>query len=60
MKPGRRPPHIAGRGVSIVHQGWVEVPNEFATLRFDDAVVDFVERSVWSTRNHDESNSRFA
>ena len=34
-----------------VHQGWVGAPSEFATFRFHDAVVDFVQRSVWRARN---------
>ena len=45
-KPDRRPTHITGRRVSAVHQGGVGAPNELATFRVHDAVVDFVERSV--------------
>ena len=33
MKPGRRPPHIAGRRVSTVYQGRVGAPKELATFR---------------------------
>ena len=40
-----------GRRVSAVHQGGVGAPNELATFRVHDAVVYFVERSVWRTRN---------
>ena len=43
---GRRPLHITGRCVSIACQGWVGAPQQLGTLRFHDAVVDFVERSV--------------
>ena len=34
--------------MSTVHQGAIGAPNELATFRVHDAVVDFVERSVWS------------
>ena len=51
QKPDRRPPQIAGRRVSAVHQGGVGAPNELATFRVHDAVVNFVEQSVWRTRN---------
>ena len=43
QEPGRRPPHVIGRSVNTVRQEWVGVPQELATLRFHDAVVDFVE-----------------
>ena len=56
----RHPRHITDRRASTVHQGRVGAPNELATFRFDDAVVDFVERSVWSARNHAASNPRSA
>ena len=46
QKPDRCPPQIIGRRVSVVHQGGVGAPNELATFRVHDAVVDFVERSV--------------
>ena len=52
QKPNRRPPHITGRRVRTVHQGRVGVRNELGTFRVHDAVVDFVERSMWSTINH--------
>ena len=59
QKPGQHPPNVTGRIVSTVHQGWVGGPcNELATFRFHDAIVDFVARSVWSTRNHAASNAR--
>ena len=35
-------------------------PNELPTFRVYDAVVDFVERSVWRTRNCATSNPRSA
>ena len=60
QKLDRRPPQITGRGVSAVHQGGVGAPNELATFRIHDAVVDFVERSVWRTRNCAVSNPRSA
>ena len=56
QKPDRRTPQIAGRRVSALHQGGVGAPNELATFRVHDAVVDFVERSVWRTRNCAASN----
>ena len=43
----RSPPHITGRSVSTVRQ----VPNELATFRFHDSVVDFVERSFHHMRS---------
>ena len=60
QKPDRRTPQITGRRVSAVHQGGVGAPNELATFRVHDAVVDFVERSVWRTRNCAASNPRSA
>ena len=47
QKPDRRLPQITGRRVSTVHQGRVGALNEFATFRVHDAVVDFVELSMW-------------
>ena len=58
QKPDGRPPQITGHRVSAVHQGEVGAPNELATSRVHDAVVDFVERSVWRTRNCAASNLR--
>ena len=58
QEPDRRPPQITGRRVSAVHQGGVGAPNEFATFRIHDAVVGFVERSVWRIRNYAASNPR--
>ena len=55
-----RPPQITGRRVSAVHQGGIGAPNELATFRIHDAVVDFVEQSVWRTRNCAASNPRSA
>ena len=46
QKPDRRPPQITGHGLSAVHQGAVEAPNELATFSVHDAVVDFVDQSV--------------
>ena len=43
QKPDRRPPQITGRRMSVLHQGGVGAPNELATFRVHDAVVDFVE-----------------
>ena len=60
QKPDRRPPQITGGRVSTVHQGGIGAPNELATFRVHDAVVDFVERSVWRTRNCAASNPRSA
>ena len=48
-----------GRRVSAVHKGGVGAPNELATFRVHDAVVDFVEFSVWR-RNCAASNPRSA
>ena len=45
--------------MSAVHQGGVGTPNELATFRVHDAVVDFVERSVWKTRNCAAFNPRY-
>ena len=50
--PDWRPPQITGRRVSTLHQGGVGAPNELATFKVHDAVVDFVEQSVWKTRNN--------
>ena len=60
QKPDRRPPEITGRRVSAVHQGGVGAPKKLATFRVYNAVVAFVERSVWRTRNGAASNSRSA
>ena len=60
QKPDWRPPQITGGRVSAAHQGKVGAPNELATFRDHDAVVDFVERSVWRTRNCAASNRRSA
>ena len=60
QKPDGRPPHITDRRVSTVHKGRVEAPNDLATFGFHDAVVDFVYRNVWTTRNHATSNPRSA
>ena len=60
QNPDRRPPQITGRRVSAVRQGGVGAPNELATFRVHDAVVDLVERSVCRTRNYATSNARFA
>ena len=60
QKPDGHPPQITGPGLSTVHQGRIGAPNELATFRGHDAVVDFVERSAWRTRNHAASNPRFA
>ena len=46
--------------MSAVRQGGVGASNELATLRVHDAFVDFVERSVWRTRNYAASNPRSA
>ena len=59
-KPDRRPPQITRRRVSAVHQGGVGAPNELDTFRVHHAVVDFVERSVWRTRNCAAFNPRSA
>ena len=40
VKYGRHPPHITGRSVSTVHQGWVGARNKFAMCGGHDAVVD--------------------
>ena len=45
--------------MSAVHQGGVGAPNELATFRVHGAVVDFVEQSVWGTRNCAASNPRY-
>ena len=36
--------------------GGVGAPNELVTFRVHDAAIDFVERSVWRTRNYDASD----
>ena len=51
QKPGRRPPHITDRSVSAVRRRWVGAINDLATSKFHDAVDEFFERSLWSTRN---------
>ena len=58
--PDRRPPHITGRRVSAEDQGGIGAPNELAAFRVHDAVVDFVQRSVWRTRNCAASNPKSA
>ena len=60
QKRGRRPPQNTGRRVNSAYQGSVGAPNKLATFRVHDAVVDLVERSVWSTRNYAASNPRSA
>ena len=60
QKPDRCPPQIAGRRLSAVHQGGVGASNELAAFRVQDAVVDFVERSVWRARNYAASSPRSA
>ena len=60
QKPDRRPPQITGRKVSVLQQGGVGSPHELAAFRVHDAVVDFVERIVWRTRNYTASNPRIA
>ena len=60
QKLDRCPPQITSRRVSVVHQGGGGAPNELAKFRVDDVVVDFVERSVWRTRNCAASNPRSA
>ena len=47
-----------GRRVNAVHQGGIGAPNELATFRVHDAVVDFVKQSVWKARNCAASNPR--
>lgn len=49
QKPGRRSPHVTGRSVTTLYQGWVGSPSELATFTFHHAVVGFVGRSMWST-----------
>ena len=56
QKPGRGPPHTTGRSVGTAHHGWVGAPNKLATFRFHDAVVDFIEPSVWRSRKHAASS----
>ena len=60
QKPDRRPPQITSRGVNPVPQGGVGAPNELATFRVHNTVDDFVEQSVWRTRNCAASNPRSA
>ena len=59
QEPDLRPLQITDRRVSAVHQGGV-APNELVPFRAHDAVVGFVERSVWRTRNYAASNPRSA
>ena len=40
---------MTARRVNAVHKRGVGAPNELATFRVPDVVVDFVERSVWRT-----------
>ena len=58
--PDQRPSQIAGRIVSTAHQRGVSARSELATLRFNDAVVDFIERSGRRTRNDAAANPRSA
>ena len=41
---------------ALYTKGGGGAPNELATFRVHDAVVDFVEQSVWRTRNYAASN----
>ena len=51
LTPGRRPPPITGRFVNNVTIGWVGAPSERAPFRFHGAVVGFVDRCLFRTRN---------
>ena len=58
--PGRRPPPITGRFVNTVTRGWVGAPNGPAPFRFHGAVVGFVDRCLYRTRNLAASNKHLA
>ena len=55
--PGRRQPPITGRFVNTVTRGWVGAPNGRAPLRFQGAVVGFVDRCL--SRVQDSESRRF-
>ena len=58
--PGRRPPPLTGRFVNTVTRGRVGTPNERAPFRFHGAVVGFVDRCLFRTRNLAASNKHLA
>ena len=58
--PGRRPPPITGRFVNTVTREWVGASNEHAPFRFHGAVVGFVDRCLFRTRNPAASNKHSA
>ena len=58
--PGWRPPPITSRFVNTMTRGWVGAPNERIPFRFHGAVVGFVDRCLFRTRNLAASNKHLA